>query len=66
MSRRHQRKNRQAQASVRFRLIPVWREQIDREALARVLLVLALHLDEKRRDAHKKSQQPGRSERGQS
>ena len=34
------------------RLTPIWKDKVDREGLARVLLLLAMHLDETRRAAH--------------
>lgn len=37
----------------RHRIVPVWREEIDREAFARALLLLVMHLDEKEKVAHK-------------
>lgn len=52
-------RRRRAPARVRqsrHRIVPVWREQIDREAFAKALLLLVLHLDETNRDAHKQTE----------
>lgn len=38
------------------RLTPIWKDKVDREGLARVLLLLAMHLDETRRAAHTRKQ----------
>ncbi len=40
----------------RHRITPVWRAQLDREALARALLLLAMHLDEEDRKPHNQGQ----------
>jgi hypothetical protein len=40
----------------RHRIVPVWRTEIDREAFAKALLLLVLHLDETERDAHKQTE----------
>lgn len=39
----------------RHRIVPVWKQDFDREAFARTLLLLAMHLDEQQQKAHKKS-----------
>lgn len=49
----------------RHRLIPVWRQQLDREGFARALLLLAIHLDETGRMPHRKRQNPDESSAGQ-
>lgn len=36
----------------RHRVTPVWRTELDREGLARALLLLAMHLDEEDRKPH--------------
>lgn len=38
------------------RVVSVWRKDLDREGLARALLLAAMHLDESKRNAHKKQQ----------
>lgn len=38
------------------RLTPIWKDKVDREGLARVLLLLAMHLGETRRAAHTRKQ----------
>lgn len=52
MSKKNQRPTRP------HRLSPAWSAELDREGLARALLLLAMHLDEKQRMAHKKQQNP--------
>lgn len=49
----NRKKNR---ATRHHRLTPIWKDKVDREGLARVLLLLAMHLDETRRTAHTKQQ----------
>ena len=44
--RRQTRPRRTPQSQLRFRIRPVWREEFDREAFARVCLLLAMHLDD--------------------
>lgn len=41
------------------RIIPVWREEIDHKKLAQALILMAQHLDEKRKTIHKKAKQKG-------
>jgi len=52
-------RRRRDQAPRRHRLVPVWKKTLDREAFARALLLLAMHLDEKDRAAHKQPGTPG-------
>lgn len=52
-------------ASGRHRLTPLWKQNIDREAFARALLLLAMHLDEQDRMAHKNQQNPAEGTAGQ-
>ena len=52
-------------ASGRHRLTPVWKKELDREALARTLLLLAMHLDEQDRMPHKNQQNPAEGTAGQ-
>lgn len=58
-------KRRQGQDLRRHRLVPVWKRELDREAFARALLLLAMHLDEKDRMAHKNQQNPAEGAAGQ-
>lgn len=41
------------------RIIPVWKEVFDEREFARILLLLAMHLDEKEQVVHKKGQKSG-------
>jgi hypothetical protein len=58
-------KEKKNPASPRHRLIPVWRTELDRQGLARALLLLAMHLDERDREAHTKQQNPAEEAAGQ-
>lgn len=44
--RRQNRPRRTPQSQLRFRIRPVWRQEFDQEAFARVCLLLAMHLDD--------------------
>lgn len=55
-------------ASQRFRVVPVWKQSIDRNALARTLALLAIHLDQQERtdaraDSHNDERERGKEAR---
>lgn len=41
------------------RIIPVWRQNPDSKKLAKALLMMAMHLDEKNKTIHKTAKQEG-------
>lgn len=41
------------------RIVPVWKEKFDEQEFARILLLLAMHLDETDEVVHKKGQELG-------
>lgn len=41
------------------RIVPVWKEVFDEQEFARILLLLAMHLDETEPVVHKKRQESG-------
>lgn len=43
----------------RHRIVPVWKRAFDEKEFARVLLLLAMHLDEIEQIVHKKGQESG-------
>jgi hypothetical protein len=53
------------QSSRRHGILPVWKKEIDREGIARAMLLLAMHLDEQDRMAHKNQQNPAEGTAGQ-
>lgn len=42
-------------SSSKHRIVPVWKQNFDQEEFARILLLLAMHLDEEQQKTHKKS-----------
>lgn len=43
------------------RIIPVWKSTLDEKEFARILLLLAIHLDEQGKNVHNKGQQSGQA-----
>lgn len=41
------------------RIIPIWNQDLDSKKLARALLMMAMHLDEKDKTVHTKTKQEG-------
>lgn len=46
----------------KFRLVPVWKQDFDRAAFARALLLLAIHLDENKPSTLNKANSSAREE----
>lgn len=57
MSGRRQKRAYTRKNEARHRIRPVWKKDFDEEAFAKVLLLLAMHLDEKKQLPHNKGQQ---------
>lgn len=60
MSRRKKRAYTRKEGS-QHRIIPVWKSTFDEKEFARILLLLAMHLDEQGKSVHNKGQQSGQA-----
>lgn len=49
------------QDSSGHRIVPVWNNTFDEKEFARILLLLAMHLDSEQPKAHNKGQKPGQA-----
>jgi len=57
--------NRSRKPSKRpHRIIPIWNQDLDSKKLARALLMMAMHLDEKDKTVHIKAKQEGGGNHG--
>lgn len=54
--KRHSKRSYTRKNQPLHRVVPVWKEVFDEKEFARILLLLAMHLDETERVVHKKTQ----------
>jgi len=58
---RHQKRVYRRKDSGRHRVVPVWKTTFDEKEFARILLLLAMHLDETGPVVHNKGQKSGQT-----
>ncbi len=50
------RRPRKSRSPSAFRVVPAWKESLDRDGFAKALLLLAMHLDEQQKLVHTQDQ----------